>query len=324
MERRAKAAHELNRQPTKCLKPVRGLGGCVVCAIVLGAWGCEELETGSPGDAASGSEASVAPDATSRDATAPHHQPPDAGGDRTVVSEAGADSGDGGAPVMDSGTPEAGSDDAPREATAPTDAQAGDDAPAEATAPSDAQANDAPVETTAPSDAQANDAPVETTAPSDAQASDAPTPEGGIPSCLAAGSYSIPTTWTTCNCQNTPERSTGTGDVDITIVDDPTAGWEVEWTSIPVGLVEETSPITLTASGFTSSEMPISRGSSGCFPIGGTETLELSVNCQTGAATITGSCSASFPSGCSPPNCGGTYGYYASFTGSCTYCVGSE
>jgi hypothetical protein len=156
------------------------------------------------------------------------------------------------------------------------------------------------------------------------------------PSCLVAGTYTIPSTVTTCSCGTT---ATTTGvDVEFQIVppgglvDYPTAGWLVVWIGpaiSPPGNPTGSSPIVSTASGFSSSVLS---GVSCPGFAAGEETLNLAVDCETGIATLSASCVVGNPNlcpeGAGPTNCGpfgvtnGTSGYSSGITGSCTACVG--
>ena len=167
------------------------------------------------------------------------------------------------------------------------------------------------------SDATAPEAGVEDAG--EASASDA-NGDGGLPSCLRAGTYAIPTTQTLCDCESTPITSTSTGTTQIQIIDDPTAGWEVEYLQGGIPPLVGPFPIVLTASTFTAA------GSGpGCLVVG-QGNLTLTVDCQTGTTTLSGDCAAGFPNDCTA-ECVTPQAFaiaeYETFAGSCTNCIGS-
>jgi hypothetical protein len=299
----------------------------------------------SPGESDEGNDAGP-PDATvgdaAVDAKADRGIVTDAASDATVVADAGQDAAIEDASTQSEGASDAGSDSGTdgetSEAAAPIDA-AGDSSEA---GPEDAATDVADAGSEAGlEDAAIDAADADAASSSDAEPSDSATADGSVPSCLVAGTYTISSTMTTCSC-GTIGTIPGV-DMEFQIVppgglvENPNLGWVVVWlgptsTITPPPDPTGSSPIVSTASGFSSSSpatVPV-----GCSGLtGGEETLDLTVDCETGIAALSASCFVNSPFGCPPGSAGtedcgpfgatgGTSVYSFGITGSCTACVG--
>jgi hypothetical protein len=268
----------------------------------------------------------------------------DAPRDATVVADAGPDAAIEDAFTESEGASDAvsdsGTDGVTSEAAAPTDA-AGDSSEA---GPEDAATDAADAGSEAGlEDAATDAADADAAYSSDAEPSDAATSDGSVPSCLVAGTYTIPSTMTACRC-GTIATPTGV-DVEFQIVapgglvENPNLGWVVVWigpttTITPPPDPTGSTPIVSTASGFSSSLGAVTEaGCSGM--LGGAETLNLTVDCETGIATLSAGCLVNDLLICAPAgnpvgtvDCGpfgatnGTSDYSSGVIGSCTNCVG--